>query len=72
MKHFQVGGKHQTVSVTSTNTDKAGDHAHWQALTANHKAAYEAMVAEVGKYAGGATHSLVFTPTWKCFIPANC
>ena len=49
------------------NTDKAGDHAAWAALPANHKAAYEAMVAEVAKYAGGVTHSLVFTPHLEVF-----
>ena len=52
---------------TATNTDKAGDHAHWQALTANHKAALDTSVAEVAKYAGGVTHSLVFTPHLEVF-----
>ena len=52
---------------TANNTNKAGNHAAWQALTANHKAAYEAMVAEVTKYAGGLTHSLVFTPHLEVF-----
>ena len=52
---------------TNNNTDKAGDHAAWNALSANHKAAYEAMVAEVRKYAGGATHSVVFTPHLEVF-----
>ena len=51
----------------NNNTDKAGTHAHWQALTANHKAALAAMVAEVGKYAGGVTHSVVFTPHLEVF-----
>ena len=46
---------------TNNNSDKAGDHAEWQALSANQKGAYEAMVDEVAKYAGGVTHSLVFT-----------
>ena len=52
---------------TATNTDKAGNHAHWQALTANHKAALDTSVAEVGKYAGGVTHSVVFTPHLEVF-----
>ena len=52
---------------TANNTNKAGDHAHWQALSANQKGAYEAMVAEVAKYAGGVTHSLVFTPHLEVF-----
>ena len=52
---------------TNNNSDKAGDHVAWQALSANHKGAYEAMVAEVAKYAGGVTHSLVFTPHLEVF-----
>ena len=56
---------------TATNTDTAANagagHAHWVALSANHKGALAAMVAEVGKYAGGVTHSLVFTPHLEVF-----
>ena len=52
---------------TNNNSDKAGDHAEWQALSANQKRAYEAMVYEVAKYAGGVTHSLVFTPHLEVF-----
>ena len=36
-------------------------------LSANHKGALGAMVAEVAKYAGGVTHSLVFTPHLEVF-----
>jgi len=52
---------------TANNTNKAGDHAQWQALSANQKAAYEASVLETAKYAGGVTHSLVFTPHLEVF-----
>ena len=56
---------------TATNTDTAANagagHAHWVALPANHKGALAAMVAEVAKYAGGVTHSLVFTPHLEVF-----
>ena len=52
---------------TATNTDKAGNHAHWQALSDNQKGAFDAMVAEVAKYAAGVTHSLVFTPHLEVF-----
>ena len=52
---------------TATNTDKAGNHQHWQDLTANHKAAFDTSAAEVEKYAGGLTHSLVFTPHLEVF-----
>jgi len=52
---------------TNNNTNKAGPHADWTNLSANHKGALAAMVAEVGKYAGGATHSLVFTPHLEVF-----
>ena len=37
------------------------------ALPANHKGALAAMVAETPKYAGGVTHSLVFTPHLEVF-----
>ena len=52
---------------TANNTDKAGDHVQWQGLSANHKAAYGASVVETAKYAGGVTHSLVFTPHLEVF-----
>ena len=35
---------------SANNTDKAGNHLQWQGLSANHKAAYEASVAETAKY----------------------
>ena len=52
---------------TANNTNKAGNHDYRQALSANHKAALAAMVAETAKYAGGVTHSLVFTPHLEVF-----
>ena len=52
---------------SQNNTDKAGNHAQWVALSANHKAAYEASVAETAKYAAGVTHSLVFTTHLEVF-----
>ena len=52
---------------SQNNTDKAGNHAQWQGLSANHKAAYEASVVETAKYAAGVTHSLVFTPHLEVF-----
>jgi len=52
---------------TATNTDKAGNHQHWQDLTANHQAAFDTSAAEVEKYTGGLTHSLVFTPHLEVF-----
>ena len=52
---------------TNNNTNKAGPHAAWTALPANHKGALDAMIAEVEKYALGVTHSLVFTPHLEVF-----
>ena len=52
---------------TATNTDKAGDHAHWTALSDNQKGAFDSSVAEGVKYLGGVTHSLVFTPHLEVF-----
>jgi len=52
---------------SQNNTGKAGNHAQWQGLSANHKAAYEASVVETAKYAAGVTHSLVFTPHLEVF-----
>ena len=60
---------------TANNTNSTGPHQHWQDLSANHKAALATMVAETAKYAGGVTHSLVFTPhlvvyhTGKLLVP---
>ena len=51
----------------NNNTNKATPHADYRNLSANHKGALGAMVAEVGKYAGGVTHSLVFTPHLEVF-----
>ena len=44
-----------------------GPHVDWTNLSANHKGALAAMKAEVAKYAGGVTHSLVFTPHLEVF-----
>jgi len=52
---------------TATNTDSATPDAAYNALPANHKGALAAMVAETAKYAGGVTHSLVFTPYLEVF-----
>ena len=52
---------------TANNTNKAGPHQNWRDLSANHKGALDAMVTEVEKYAGGVTHSLVFTPHLEVF-----
>ena len=52
---------------TATNTDYAPPDAAYNALSANHKGALAAMVAETAKYAGGLTHSLVFTPNLEVF-----
>ena len=48
------------------SSDHAG-HLDYQRLPANHKGALAAMVAELAKYAGGVTHSLVFTPHLEVF-----
>ena len=56
---------------TATNTDTqayaGAGHAHWVVLSANHKAALAASIAETAQYAGGVTHSLVFTPHLEVF-----
>ena len=52
---------------TNNNTNSAGPHVDWTNLSANHKGALAAMVAETAKYAGGVTHSLVFTPHLEVF-----
>ena len=52
---------------TANNTNYTTPHQNWRDLTANHKGALAAMVAEVEKYAGGVTHSLVFTPHLEVF-----
>ena len=56
-----------TATNTNTTANAGAGHAHWVALSANHKGALAAMVTEVGKYAGGVTHSLVFTPHLEVF-----
>ena len=48
-------------AATACRTCSLGD------LSANHKGALAAMVAETAKYAGGVTHSLVFTPHLEVF-----
>ena len=52
---------------TATNTDSATPDAAYNVLSANHKAALGASVAETHKYAAGVTHSLVFTPHLEVF-----
>ena len=52
---------------TANNTNSAAPHNDYRDLPANHKGALAAMVAEVEKYAGGLTHSLVFTPHLEVF-----
>ena len=52
---------------TANNTNSAGPHVDYRNLSANHKGALAASVAEVTKYAGGVTHSLVFTPHLEVF-----
>ena len=52
---------------TNNNTDSTTPHVAYRALSANHKGALAAMVVEVAKYAGGVTHSLVFTPHLEVF-----
>jgi len=63
----QVDFPSQNNKTTRTKQDKAGNHAQWQGLSANHKAAYESSVVETAKYAAGVTHSLVFTPHLEVF-----
>ena len=56
---------------TATNTNiiaNAGaGHAHWVALSANHKAASADSIAETAHYVEGARYSLVFTPHLEVF-----
>jgi len=60
---------------TANNTDSTTPHNDYRDLSANHKAALAASIAETAQYAGGVTHSLVFTPhlevfhTGKVFVP---
>jgi len=52
---------------TANNTDSTTPDAAYMALSANHKAALATPIAETAKYAGGVTHSLVFTPHLEVF-----
>ena len=52
---------------TDNNTNSAAPYNDYRDLPANHKGALAAMVAETAKYAGGVTHSLVFTPHLEVF-----
>ena len=60
---------------TANNIDSTTPDAAYTALSANHKAALAASVAETRKYAAGVTHSLVFSPhldvfhTGKVLVP---
>ena len=46
---------------TANNTESTTPHVDYRNLSANHKAALAASRAETANYAGGVTHSLVFT-----------
>ena len=52
---------------TANNTDSTTPHNSYRDLSANHKAALAASIAETAQYAGGVTHSLVFTPHLEVF-----
>jgi len=52
---------------TANNTNSTTPHVDYRNLSANHKGALAASVAETRKYAGGVTHSLVFTPHLEVF-----
>ena len=52
---------------TANNTDKAGDHANYQALTQNHKDALAAQTVELVHYAGGKRRMLRFKPLLEVF-----
>ena len=52
---------------TNNNTDSTAPHVDYQNLSANHQWALAAMEGETAKYAGGVTHSLVFTPQLEVF-----
>ena len=56
-----------TYNNTNTQANANAGHVDYQNLSAHHKGALGAMVAEVAKYAGGVTHSLVFTPHLEVF-----
>ena len=52
---------------TANNTNSTGPHQAYTALSANHKAALAASIAETANCSGGATYSLVFTPHLEVF-----
>jgi len=52
---------------TANNTDSTTPHNNYRDLSANHKAALAASIAETAQYAGGVTHSSVFTPHLEVF-----
>ena len=52
---------------TANNTDSAGPHAEYNALSANHKSALALSKAETAHYVGGARRSLVFQPHLEAF-----
>ena len=56
-----------TATNTNTTANAGAGHNGWQNLSANHKAALAASVAEAAKYAAGVTHSLMFTPHLEVF-----
>ena len=64
----QVDFPPQWTANNSNTTDNGGaGHADYQNLSANHKRALAASVAETANYVGGVTHSLVFTPHLEVF-----
>ena len=52
---------------TANSTDSTTPHNDYRDLSANHKGALAASVADTAKYAGRVTHSLVFTPHLEVF-----
>ena len=51
----------------ANNTDSTTPHNDYRNLSDNHKAALATSIDETAKYAGGVTHSLVFTPHLEVF-----
>ena len=58
---------HWTANNTDTQANAGAGHVDYQRLPAHHKGALGAMKTELAKYAGGLTHSLVFTPHLEVF-----
>ena len=56
-----------TANNTDTQANAGAGHVAYQNLSADHKGALGSMKTELAKYAGGVTHSLVFTPYLEVF-----